>query len=43
MMNSETKEEFIRYLKETLIPDLQESGLDATAEDFEEAIYWMEH
>lgn len=38
-----TKEEFISFLKRTLIPDLKESGSICTAEDFEEAIYWMEH
>ena len=33
---------FMGYLKHTLIPDLKESGSRATAEDFEEAIEWMQ-
>lgn len=39
--NFDSKEEFIEYLEDTLIPDLIDSGLDATANDFKEAIYWM--
>jgi hypothetical protein len=39
--NFETKEAFITYLRETLIPDLIASGNEAMAEDFEEAIEWM--
>lgn len=39
--NFKTKEEFIDYLRNTLIPDLIASGNEATAEDFEEAIEWM--
>lgn len=31
-------EEFISYLRETLIPDLYESGYEATADDFETLI-----
>ena len=37
-----TKEEFIAYLKSTLIPDLRESGRDGTASDFEAAVAFME-
>jgi hypothetical protein len=36
-----TVEEFITYLENTLIPDLYESGRDATAEDFETCIKHM--
>jgi hypothetical protein len=36
-----TKEDFINFLKNTLIPDLRRSGTNETADDFEEAIYWM--
>jgi hypothetical protein len=39
--NFGTKEEFIEYLRNTLIPDLRAAGNEATAEDFEEAIEWM--
>lgn len=39
--NFKTKQEFIDYLEDTLIPDLRGSGSDATADDFEEAIMWM--
>lgn len=37
-----SKEEFCRYLRETLIPDLKESGREYTAEDFETALNFME-
>lgn len=40
-MNS--KQEFINYLKETLIPGLVEDGMTLTANDFREAIHWMEY
>jgi hypothetical protein len=35
-----TKEEkgFLEFLEQTLIPDLYESGTEATAEDFEKCI-----
>lgn len=36
------KAEFIAYLKETLIPDLRQSGHDATAADFCAAVLFME-
>lgn len=35
-------EEFIEYLETTLIPDLKESGRDATAEDFEKCVEYMQ-
>ena len=31
------RKEFVNYLRKTLIPDLRESGRDATADDFEAA------
>lgn len=34
--------EYISYLTETLIPDLRTSGMDATADDFIDALLWME-
>lgn len=34
---------FIDYLRHTLIPDLRESGQEATAEDFAAALYYIEH
>lgn len=39
-----TREDFVEYLITTLIPDLKESGRDATAEDFETAVsmIWVE-
>jgi hypothetical protein len=37
-----TKQEFIDYLKDTLIPDLRDSGRDCTAADFCAAILFME-
>lgn len=40
--NFETAQDYINYLRNTLIPDLRDSGFDATADDFEEAIYWIE-
>lgn len=36
-----SKEEFAAYLAETLIPDLKDSGSEATAEDFEVALAYM--
>jgi hypothetical protein len=35
------KEEFVSYLESTLIPDLRESGRDATADDFQTAVYFI--
>ena len=37
----ENKEDFIEYLEENLIPDLKDSELFATAEDFETAVHFM--
>ena len=37
----ENKAEFIDFLEATLIPDLEASGMDATAEDFRTAVYFM--
>jgi len=42
-LNFKSQEEFIAFLEETLIPDLEESGKVETAQDFKEAIYWMTH
>ena len=40
-LDPQTKDDFIYYLKMTLIPDLRASGTNATAEDFETAIRWI--
>lgn len=40
-INGHTLPQFIAFLNETLIPDLKESGRDATAEDFESAVQWI--
>ena len=37
-----SKEEFISYLKEQLIPDLKESGYEFTADDFATALKFIE-
>ena len=36
------REDFIQFLKETLIPDLKLSGNHSTAEDFETAVFFMD-
>jgi hypothetical protein len=36
-----TKEKFINYLSGQLIPDLQDAGMEATAEDFETAVKFL--
>lgn len=36
-----TKDEFIHCLENTLIPDLKESGMECTAQDFETAIQFL--
>jgi|13_taG_2_1085334.scaffolds.fasta_scaffold26453_3 hypothetical protein len=36
-----TREDFIRFLETTLIPDLHASESHSTAEDFETAIHFM--
>tara|TARA_R100000700_G_scaffold17252_1_gene23831 strand:- start:4438 stop:4575 length:138 start_codon:yes stop_codon:yes gene_type:complete len=41
MFNWENKADFVEYLETNLIPDLKESGLEATAEDFETAVYYI--
>lgn len=41
-MNSKAQD-FVHYLNHTLIPDLKQSGLTATAEDFEEAVEHIKH
>lgn len=35
------RENFIDYLTATLIPDLRESGHEATADDFETCVGWL--
>ena len=40
-INGFTKERFEAYLAETLIPDLKEAGMEATAEDFETALGFL--
>ncbi len=37
-----TRSSFVEYLRDTLIPDLRESGSDATADDFERCVSFME-
>lgn len=37
-----TRQEFLRYLRETLIPDLRDSGSYATAADFCAAVLFIE-
>lgn len=37
-----TKDEFIAYLEETLIPDLYRSGNECTAADFEACVLFMQ-
>jgi hypothetical protein len=37
-----TRDEFVAYLRETLIPDLRADGRHATASDFEAAILFIE-
>jgi len=37
-----TREEFVDYLEGSLIPDLRESGRNATADDFEVAVAFIE-
>ena len=40
--NGWTKKDFIDFLQSTLIPDLIDSGLEATADNFDTAIFFME-
>jgi len=39
----DNKADFLFYLVETLIPDLKKSGMEATAQDFESAVFFMLH
>ena len=41
MPNFTSSDDFIWYLRNTLIPDLRASGSDGHVEDYEEAIYWI--
>jgi flagellin-specific chaperone FliS len=41
-MGLKSKKDFIRFLTETLIPDLKESGHEFTAKDFERAVRYMQ-
>lgn len=34
--------DFVSYLQDTLIPDLRDSGLDATADDFDTCVRIIE-
>ena len=38
-----TASEYVAYLRETLIPDLRDSGSEATADDFDEAVHWLQY
>jgi len=40
-LNFKNSGDFIKYLHGTLVPDLRESGHDATADDFVQAIKYM--
>ena len=40
--NFTSPEDFAEYLEETLIPDLEANGSQATADDFKEAVYWID-
>lgn len=37
-----SKEEFCKYLREVLIPDLKDSGSDFTADDLETALKFID-
>jgi hypothetical protein len=41
-IKGKTLQDYIDWLEETLIPDLKDSGMVCTAEDFETCIEWME-
>ena len=41
-VNGYTKESFLAFLNDTLIPDLIESGMESTAEDFQTAVLFIE-
>lgn len=40
--DEQTRNEFLAYLRETLMPDLRASGRDATADDFAAACHFIE-
>lgn len=42
-MSDFEKQSFINFLRETLIPDLIDSGTEATAEDFIIAVLFLEN
>jgi len=42
-INNFTEKGFISYLRGTLIPDLIESGMEATAEDFRVALAFLQY
>ena len=42
LVNGFTKARFVKYLQETLIPDLKAAGFEATAEDFETAVEFID-
>lgn len=37
-----TREEFIEYVKDTLIPDLKEAGMHTTAQDWRAALLFLD-
>lgn len=37
-----TREEFIEYVKDTLIPDLKEAGMHSTAQDWRAALIFLD-
>ena len=39
--NWDDKDDFVEYLVTNLIPDLKESGMEATAQDFESAVFFI--
>lgn len=40
--NWESSADFVRYLRETLIPDLKLADMKETAKDFEDAVAWIQ-
>ena len=40
--NFDSPRELVEYLRQTLVPDLRESGSDATADDFEDCAAHIE-
>lgn len=39
----DNSDDFVEFLQGSLIPDLRSSGMDATAQDFAEAIFWIKY